>query len=331
MTPNITIDRAVSPREKRYYLVMFLVSIVVWLIALVSIVGALYVLCVALFIWFVNGLMIAHLKSEAVKVSDEQLAELNQSFKSTCQKLGCKKIPELFVMQSGGALNAFATKHSGRDFVVLYSDIIEAYGESSPEVLFIMGHEIGHIERNHIFKKLLTFPGSLIPLLGLAYHRACEATCDRYGLIASGDSEGAKRAIMILSGGKEAGKKMNSEQFASQHKQARGFFISWHELASGYPTLSQRVHNLAELSVGNEPTRYSRAFFGYIFAFLFSRSSIALVFVLYIGFIAVLGVKSVKTAAEKAAATPSDVSEGTNEDFSDEDSQADEEVESEEH
>ena len=135
-------------------------------------------------------------------------------------------------------LNAFATRHSGRKYVVIYSDLLEAYGPGSAEIKFLLGHELGHIKQRHIIKQLLLFPGLLVPLLGNAYSRACEASCDAYGAVASGDLDASVNAMMVMSGGKVASKLMNPEAFAEQHTKMRGFFVSWHELISGYPTLS---------------------------------------------------------------------------------------------
>jgi len=35
------------------------------------------------------------------------------------------ELPDIYIVQSGGLLNAFATRFFGRHFVVLYSDIVE--------------------------------------------------------------------------------------------------------------------------------------------------------------------------------------------------------------
>jgi len=170
-------------------------------------------------------------------------------------------------VQSGGILNAFATRFLGRNFVVVYSDMLEAHGEDSPRMRFILGHELGHIKRGHILKHLLLLPGMLVPLLGVAYNRACEATCDRHGALACGGNiDGAIDAMMALSGGKFAGLKMNSTAFAQQHHSSRGFFVSLHELTSGYPTLSQRVSNLIALRDGVLPRRTERHPLAYFFA-----------------------------------------------------------------
>jgi Zn-dependent protease with chaperone function len=304
-------EKLVSPRERRYYGPLLIVSIIIWILIALSIVGLLYALGLALFIWFINGLFIAYIKSEAVKVSDTQLPQLYQSLVKSCQLLGMTSVPEMYVLQADGALNAFATRRSGRDFVVLFAEIVEAYGEDSPEVAFVIGHELGHVTRKHILKRLLTLPGSLVPLLGDAYSRACEATCDRYGMFCAKDSAGAIRAMMILSGGKEPGRKMVPEAFAEQHIRDRGFFVSWHELESGYPTLSQRVYNLRALARGEEPARCSRSPLAYIFATVFSRTVFILLIFAYIGVIISMSIAQSKAKKADEIKTSSQSSESS--------------------
>jgi hypothetical protein len=152
---------------------------------------------------------------------------------------------------------------------VVYSEILEAYGPNTPEMRFLLGHELGHIKNKHVIKMILLFPGLLMPLLGDAYRRACETSCDRYGAFASQDFDGAIRAMMVLSGGKVAGKAMSSDLFASQHHEERGFFVSWHELTSSYPTLSQRAAALVDMKTGRYRSQPGRHPLAYLFA-LFS-------------------------------------------------------------
>jgi Zn-dependent protease with chaperone function len=269
MTRELTPHDLALPKETVYFSLVLVISLIVWALLVVLIVPIIYGLIILVFIWFANGLLVARLRADGVKVDAGQLPELHQALSDVCTKLEIAVVPELFVIQSGGLLNAFATRHSGRHFVVLFSDLLEAYGPGSPETRFFLGHELGHIKRNHLIKFVLLLPGLLLPLLGNAYRRACEASCDRFGAFAAGDSAGAIRAMMVLAGGKEASRTMNPEAFAAQYDQMRGFFVSWYELISGYPTTSQRVAALLALREGYLPSRSPRHPLAYVFA-LFS-------------------------------------------------------------
>lgn len=220
--PQLPITQLPSSREQTYFTVILIVSILAWLFLLASFL-IIWALFFAVFLWFGSGLLAARLRSEAIEINDSQFPELYQSFTGVCERLNLNEIPRLYVMESGGLLNAFTMRFSGRNFVVIYADLLEAFGPNSDEVRFIMGHEIGHIQRNHILKQLLLAPGLLLPLIGSAYSRACETTCDRYGAFAADNVDASVNAMLALAGGKQAGRFFDPDRFAQQHTEERGF------------------------------------------------------------------------------------------------------------
>jgi Zn-dependent protease with chaperone function/Tfp pilus assembly major pilin PilA len=252
---GLTLANLTLQKEKSYFIWVLLISIVVWLLIAVSIVGIFYAAFFAFFMWLGSGLLIAYLRSEAVRVDETQLPQLHASFREVCARLGVENPPALYVLQAGGMLNAFATRFVGRDFVVVYSDFLEALGADSPEMRFILGHELGHIKSRHVAKQIFLGPGLFFPLIGPAYRRAWESSCDRHGAFAAQDVDGSVRAMMTLSGGRENGRTLNAETFSSQYTGDRGFFVSLHELTSSYPTLSRRVADLLALKSGDAPAR----------------------------------------------------------------------------
>jgi Zn-dependent protease with chaperone function len=198
---NLTGANLTLPKEGKYFTFVLIISILVWLGLLISIVGIFYAGLFAFVLWIGSGLLTAHLRAEAVRVDEHQLPQLHATFLGVCQKLNVRVPPKLYVLQAGGTLNAFATRFAGRDFVVLFSDMLEAFGPESAEIQFILGHELGHLKSNHILKRILLAPGFFFPLIGPAYSRACEASCDRYGAFVADNLDGALRAMMTLSGG----------------------------------------------------------------------------------------------------------------------------------
>ena len=275
-----------SPKEGKYFTIAATVSVILWILIVITLVGIIYALFGALFAWIANGLLIARIKSESVKIDAEQYPELSATFLEMCQRLGVSNPPDLYILQAGGVLNAFATRHSGRNFVVIHSSFLEATGPASAQIKFLIGHEIGHIQRNHLLKHLLLLPSVIVPLLGEAYHRACESTCDRYGVYAANDLEGATRALLILGAGREAALHLDPGQFAQQHFKERGFFISWHELRANYPTLSQRVSNLIGLMYPDYARQPARNPGAYICAFLFTWRTLIVAYIIFVTLIA---------------------------------------------
>lgn len=253
-----------APKERTYFFWVLLISVLVWIGLAISVVGLFYVAVFGFFIWLANGLLVAYLRAEAVKVSDRQMSELAATFRSVCESLGVKRPPALYVLQSGGLLNAFATRHTGRDFVVVYSDLLEAIGPNSREMRFLLGHEIGHLKSGHILKQVLLAPGLFFPLIGPAYRRAWETSCDRYGALAAGDVNAAARGLLLLAGGRQHGPHLDVAAYTAQYTDERGFFISLHELTSTYPTLSRRVLDVLGLAQGTTPPRAPRHFAAYL-------------------------------------------------------------------
>jgi Zn-dependent protease with chaperone function len=267
--PTISESDLVSPQEKSRFVILLVFSIAVWLLLAITVVGLFCALLVGFFVWFAGGLLVARLRAESVEITPNQMPELFGVFLEVCQRLGEKEPPKLYVTQSGGILNAFAMRHLARNFVVIYSDLLSACGTNSPEIRFILGHEMGHIRRKHVLKHLLLLPGLLLPLIGNAYRRACEKTSDRYGAYAAGDGEGAVRAMLLLAAGPGNHRIVSPAAFADQHQSERGFFVSLHELFSMYPTLSQRVAYLRALTTGVPEARVPRHPLAYFLA-LFS-------------------------------------------------------------
>ncbi len=307
---ELTLANLNVQKEKTYYAIAVVISLIAWIIVAITIVGMFYVLVFAFFIWLGNGLLIANLKSNAVRIDQDQLPLLHKTYQNVCQKLGVTQPPELYLLESAGALNAFATRHAGRDFVVLYSEIVDAYGQESDEIHFILGHELGHIKSRHLAKRLFIGPALFLPLLGPAYHRACETSCDTYGASVTNDVDGAIRAMMILSGGRDVGKELNSSSFASQYRKHRGFFISWLELISGYPTLSRRVAYLQSIKSGQPFEAAGRNPLSYLFALFsiggnFSGGAGIFVFVAVIWLLAAIAIPNLlraKLSANEALA-----------------------------
>ena len=268
LLPNLRLANLSSNREQTYYILVVLLSVIAWVVLAFTIIGAAYALLAGFFLWLGHGLLAAHLRAEAVHVNERQMPELHATFLAVCQQLEITDPPRLCVLQSGGVLNAFAMRHAGRDFVVVYSEFLEAFGPDSPEIRFILGHELGHLKSRHVLKQILLAPGLIFPLIGPAYRRAWETSCDRHGAFVAGDMNGALRAMLTLSGGKSPGRALNAEAFASQYEEERGFFVSLHELTSSYPTLSRRVRDLRALQDGTEASRAPRHPLAY-FAALF--------------------------------------------------------------
>lgn len=205
-----------------------------------SLVLVLYFVIICFVLLFRMGFLIGYIRGNSVKISEYQFPDLYKILVKQASQLGMSKIPDTYILEQGGFLNAFATRFIGRDYIVLYSEIVEeAYNNNIESLEFIIAHELGHVKRKHISKNLLLFPSVFVPFLNNAYSRACEYTCDNIG--ASLSPKGAIPALLLLSSGKSLFRKINVDNFVRQQHSESGFWMSLSELFSTHPMLVKRI------------------------------------------------------------------------------------------
>jgi Zn-dependent protease with chaperone function len=230
-----------TSKEKNLFAISFGVSLIAWIALVVTIIGIFYGIFFGLFLFFAHALMISHIKGHGVKLSEKQFPDIYARVVSAANKLGLKLPPEVYLMQAGGALNAFATKLTGRNFVVIYSDLLEACGDDGKEIDMIIGHEVGHLALGHLKWRWFLVPSKIVPLLGSAYSRACEYSADLCGFTAAGNMEAATRGLAILAAGGKYGKLVDMRSFVFQSKDTGGFWASIYELNATHPYLPKRI------------------------------------------------------------------------------------------
>jgi Zn-dependent protease with chaperone function/type II secretory pathway pseudopilin PulG len=258
-------DPLVHPRERTLGTVTLVLGLIGWLVLIVGTVGIalVYVLLGFLFYLFAHSALISRLRGNGVLLSAQQLPDLRDRFDACCATLGLDRDkPEAYLLQGGGVLNAFATRFLGRNYVVLLSDVVDAMKAHPDGINFYIGHELGHVRMHHLTGKLWRAPVLWLPLLGAAYSRAKESTCDRHGRACCESPESAARAMLALAAGQERWQTVDLPAYEAQASLARGFWMSYHELTSGYPWLTKRVARILHPDV--EPP--GRNGFAYLFA-----------------------------------------------------------------
>jgi Zn-dependent protease with chaperone function len=246
----------INPRERWLYAVMLVVSLTVYGLLLLVALGdpkaasmiITYGLMFPFLALFAHGLALGRVRGNSVRVSERQLPQLHRLAAAHARRLGMERVPAIYVMQSGGLLNAFATRFLGRDFVIIYSDVLElALAQGEAAVGFIVGHELAHLWRGHLKYRWLTAPGRLMPYLGAAYSRACEYTCDRIGAFCQ--PEGAISGLLALAAGKQLHAHVDVREFAAQAETDTGFWVRRAEIISSHPNLPKRVAALLKAGV----------------------------------------------------------------------------------
>lgn len=249
-------NHLIHPNEQVYFVISLIVSILLYILGILVII--IYGPFIALMLLLVHGMLIGNLKGNGVKISDRQFPEIHQSAQRLSKNLGMVRLPDIYLLQSGGALNAFATNFLGRNFVVLYSDVMElAYEQGQDAVDFILCHELVHLQRKHISKRFLLLPSQIIPFLGTAYSRACEYTCD--AIASHLVPNGAIPGLLVLAGGKKLHKHINVSAFTAQASEDSGFWTWFAEINASHPFLSKRVRRINELAPAPSSQSYEQS------------------------------------------------------------------------
>lgn len=187
----------------------------------------------------------AHLFGHAVLIGERQFPGLHESLKAGAERLGLREMPQAFLYNSHGFMNAFATRIAGTQMVLLTSALVDV--QDPAQVDFVIGHELGHHAAGHLsfWKNLIKLPGKIVPILGQAYHRSRELTADRMGAYCVGDVEASRGALQMLAcGSARMNALMNAEAFSAQEDlipPVTGFLL---HIVSGYPRLTRRVNEV---------------------------------------------------------------------------------------
>jgi len=229
------------PTERPLFAAVLLCSLLVWALLIVSIFGVLYAVLFGAFFFVSHVAFVAHVRGSGVKLAPDQFPELHRRVHELAHAMGMSPAPEAYVMQAGGALNAFATRFLGRDMVILYSDLLEACGDNEGALDMIIAHELAHLKCGHLRWMWLVLPGSFVPFLGSALSRAREYTCDRFGLAGARIASDAALGLAILSAGPKLAGEVNLQAFVRQREETNTGWMTIGEWFSSHPPLSKRV------------------------------------------------------------------------------------------
>jgi len=252
---RLTLGDLVYGRERALFAAMVVIGLLVYgglvMLALADASTAsaivFYGAILALAGFVTHAVALGRLRGSGVLVTERQFPLLHQMTAAHAQRLGLKYSPTVYVVESGGILNAFATRLLGRKFVIVNADILALAVRRSPAaVSFVVGHEIGHHWRGHLWWCLIG-PARLVPYLGPAYSRACEYTCDRVGAYCAPD--GAVDGLLVLAAGTWLHNHVDAQEFAKQAETDSGFWIRRAELVSSHPRIPKRVAALLALGV----------------------------------------------------------------------------------
>jgi Zn-dependent protease with chaperone function len=229
------------PSEVPLVVLTALVSVGIWALAAITIIGLVYAVMLGVFFFVMHVSFVAHVRGSGVRLGPDQFPDLYAAVERLSARMELRPVPETYMMQAGGTLNAFAAKFLRSNIVVLYSDLLEACDDDDAARDMIIAHELGHIHAGHLQWTWFLIPGSLVPFLGTALSRAREYTCDRYGLAGSGRRESALVGLAILAAGGKHGPRVNREAMVRQREQLNTGWMRIGEWLSTHPPLANRM------------------------------------------------------------------------------------------
>ncbi|MFZ2173721.1 MAG: M48 family metallopeptidase [Rhodococcus sp. (in: high G+C Gram-positive bacteria)] len=242
------------PWEIPLLAVAILLSVVTYVTALIAVAlglistWILVVLAAPILIAIARGQLYGSQQVNGIKMSPTQFPDGYRMVAEAAARLGMAQPPDAYVVLGNGRINAFASGHGFRRFVVVYSDLFEVGGAArEPDALaFIIGHEVGHIAAGHAsyWRQLGQFASHYIPVVGSALSRSMEYTADNHGYCVR--PHGARGAMGVLGAGKYLVSVVGFDELADRATTERGFFPWFVNLLSSHPVLTWRAAALRD-------------------------------------------------------------------------------------
>ncbi|HPZ08452.1 MAG TPA: M48 family metallopeptidase [Candidatus Eremiobacteraeota bacterium] len=180
-----------------------------------------------------------HYTGSYLKLNSRTFPAIDNIIKEACYILGITEIPDLY-FQPRAAINAFTTCVE-KPMIIITDGCINLLSEE--ELLFVLGHELGHIKSEHlIYQQLASVVPILADIIGTAtlgigkllsggleiallrWQRMSEFTADRAGLLVCQDVDIATKYFIKVAGApKKYFESISVEDFMEQTKEFEGY------------------------------------------------------------------------------------------------------------
>lgn len=190
------------------------------------------------------------LLGKSVKITRKQFPELYDATAACAAELGIA-MPSVYV-QSSPTINAQTYGTNDEAFIILNSQLVDLF--DADELRFVIGHECGHLQNNHVvYKTAASFLSqgvgayvkwAVIPAsLALnSWSRRGEITCDRAGLVCCKSETAAINAMLKLAvGSRELFRQIDVDEYMRQLDGLGEGAGRFSELLSTHPYLPKRV------------------------------------------------------------------------------------------
>lgn len=189
---------------------------------------------------------------------DNQPSEIAAALKKCASVLNIP-VPYTVISSALAGLNAATVGTDGANCIAV-SSLLKAL-MNQDELIFVLGHECGHIALGHVLYHTVMSTvrniADLIPLVGhgvyqliawplMAWYRRSEISADRAGLLCCGDIDVACRALLKLESGFMNVEDITVEDYIqnTSHQLERSFLGKYQELLHEHPILAKRMEAL---------------------------------------------------------------------------------------
>lgn len=207
------------------------------------------VVSLPLVFYLLRGRKFAAQRVQGVKVGETQFPEAYHILQEAAQHYGLRRTPDAFVVGGNGVINAFASGHGFRRYVVLYSDLFEvgAVAGDLDALRFVIGHEVGHIAAGHssYWRQVTTALFGTVPIVGKTLSRAQEYTADNY---AYSFHPAGVAGMTVLAVGKHLYRGVDMDAMVERGRGERGFFVWLVNAAASHPVHVKRFAALRDRS-----------------------------------------------------------------------------------
>lgn len=193
----------------------------------------------------------------AVRVSSRQFPRIHRIVEGCARELGIPT-PNVYVVPNIAQINAMTYGTEDEAFIIVHAATVDMLDDA--ELRFVIGHECGHIQNNHVvyLTTLRVLQALLQASLGLlgpvvlpatmalsAWSRSAEVTCDRAGLLCCGDPDAATRAFAKLAvGSLKLFDELDVGVYLEQLGEMREGIGRVAELQASHPFITRRIEAL---------------------------------------------------------------------------------------
>jgi Zn-dependent protease with chaperone function len=162
------------------------------------------------------------------------------------------------------SMNAYTFGLTSPKIVVLYSSLFKVMDPD--ELMFILGHELGHVALGHTWLNSLVggvagipsswSAGAIMTMAFLWWNRTCEYSADRAGMLACGKPEKAVTALIKLAAGPKVSTQADLERaLRSIDAEDDTFWGNVSETLATHPMIIRRIEAIREYAASAEYKR----------------------------------------------------------------------------